>query len=111
MIQLGIFPAPVESKIRNVQLNDQQFDDFARLAGRMAKLRLDAIVNSADWHGWPSNIQANVITEVIKQSREAARGMMLMKNPDVLAAATQSQIDRKRGTDAKTAQKRLEMAQ
>jgi hypothetical protein len=49
MLDLGIAPAKVEKKIRNVELTEQEYDDFARLSGRMAKMRLDTIVKSADW--------------------------------------------------------------
>ena len=93
MLDLGIGPAPVQRKIRNVDLTDAQYDDFSRIAGRTTKVRLDAIVASPDWANWPSNIKATVVQEVIKQSREAARGLMLMKYPQIVRDATQAKID------------------
>jgi hypothetical protein len=90
MLSLGVTPATIERKIRNVDLDDQQYDDFARLAGRMTKQRLDTVVNSPDRQSWPSNVQHDVISEVIKQSREAARGMMMMKYPAIASQATQA---------------------
>jgi hypothetical protein len=92
LLDLGIAPAQVTRKIRNVQLTDQQFDDFTRIAGRMTKMRLDAIVNSADFRAWPNHIKRDVITEVISQSREAARGMMLMKYPQIVKDATTAKL-------------------
>lgn len=109
MIQLGISPTQIERKIRNIDLTDEQHDDFARIAGRMTKQRLDAIVKSPDYQSWPNNIRSTVITEVIRQSREAARGVMFMKYPQLISDGTQAQKDRRMGVDAKSATKRAEM--
>jgi hypothetical protein len=79
MLNLGIAPAPVERTIRNVKLTDVQYDDFARLAGRSAKMRLDAIVRSPDFQTWPASTRYEVMKETITQQREAARGVMMGK--------------------------------
>jgi hypothetical protein len=94
MLNLGISPAAVTRKIRNVDLSDQQYDDYARIAGRMTKMRLDAIVQSPDYQTWPNHIRHDVLTEVIRQSRESARGIVMMKNPDILSAAVKTKLDR-----------------
>jgi hypothetical protein len=88
LAQLGIGIGPVDRTIRGVKLTDQQYDDFARLAGRMTKQRLDVIVNSPDWRQWPPGVRANVVKEVVTQSRESACGMIFMKFPSVYAEAT-----------------------
>jgi hypothetical protein len=54
-VDLGIAPAKVERKLRNQELTDQEYDDFARIAGRPAKVRLDTIVRSPDWQIWPAH--------------------------------------------------------
>ena len=97
MLNLGIAPAKLERKIRNVDLTDQQYDDFARIAGRMAKMRLDVIVKSPDYQTWPNHIRHDVISEVIRQSREAARGLMMMKEPQIVKDAVEAR--RKKMTD------------
>jgi hypothetical protein len=97
MADLGMGPAPVERTIRNVKLDDEQYDDFARIAGRLAKGRLDVIVRSPDFQYWTPAIKRDVITEAIAQSREAARGMMMMKYPSIPAAATQAKRDKFNG--------------
>jgi hypothetical protein len=56
MLDLGIAPAKVERKIRNIELTDQEYDDFARIAGRLAKMRL----RSPDWQTWPPHIRHDV---------------------------------------------------
>lgn len=98
LLSLGIAPASLERKIRNVQLDDNQYDDFQRLAGRMTKQRLDIIVNSADFQSWPSHVQHDVITETIRQSREAARGVLMMKYPQIIREAMDAKRARLTGT-------------
>lgn len=89
MIELDIHPGKVGKEIRNVELTDRQYDDYARLAGRMTKMRLDTIVRSPDYRSWPNHIKHAVIQATVTQSREAARGMMLMKYPQIVKDATE----------------------
>jgi hypothetical protein len=97
MFNLGVYPAYLERKIRNVELTDQQYDQYQVLAGAMAKKRLDAIVNSGQFSSWPAHIQHDVMLETIRQSRETARGVMMMRYPQIMRDATQTKIKRARG--------------
>ena len=99
MLRLGIAPAQVGHFIRNVELTDQERDDFARVAGRMSKMRLDAIVRSPQFSSWPPHVQSLVIQETIKQSREAARGQMMLKYPRIMRDAVQNRLKKIRGED------------
>lgn len=92
MTQLGISPAQPQRKIRNQQLTDQQYDDYSRIAGRMAKMRLDVIVRSPDFQSWPPFVRHDVMKETITQSRETARNMILMKYPSIASAAVQAKL-------------------
>jgi hypothetical protein len=83
ILNLGIDVAKLERKIRNIELTDQEYDDFARIAGRLAKMRLDTIVRSADWQTWPPQIRHEVIAEVIKRSRTVAEGQLFAKYPHI----------------------------
>lgn len=87
MAELGIGLAPSPKKIRNVELTDEQYDDFSRISGRAAKMRLDTIVNSAQWQNWPDHVREQVIREAVKQARESARGLMMMKYPQIMRDA------------------------
>jgi len=97
MLDLGIYPALPERKIRNVELSEQQYDDFARIAGRMTKMRLDAIVHSPDWRTWPNGIRHDVISEVLRQSRESARGRIMMQSPEIPREAADAKMKRATG--------------
>lgn len=96
MEALGMGPSPVERKIMNVKLTDAQYDDFARTAGRSAKMRLDVLVNSPDFHNMPPAIQRQAITEQISASRKAAQGLVMMKYPSIPAEATAAKLARLR---------------
>ena len=87
MLNLGIHPAPVSPRIRNVELTPQQYDDYARIAGRMAKMRLDQIVRSPAFLSWPAQTRYNVVSESIRQSRETAAGVVMMKYPKIITDA------------------------
>jgi|GEM_PF-2322758 len=83
MLQLGKYPAPVERKIRGVELTDEQHAEFAKLAGRMAKSRLDVIVNSPDWKQMPPEARSAVVDAQIRQSREVAAGYIMSRDPTI----------------------------
>jgi len=94
LLELGVSPASVQRKIRGVELTDTQFDDYARMAGRMTKQRLDVIVNSPDWRTWPNYARALIIEETVKQSREVARGMMMAKYRQIAKDATEARQEK-----------------
>lgn len=87
MLNLGIHPAPVSPRIRNVELTPEQYDDYARIAGRMAKMRLDQIVRSPAFLSWPSQTRYTVIQESIRQARETASGVVMMRHPQIITDA------------------------
>lgn len=93
MLRLGVSFGPVPRKIRNVELDDQQYDDFARIAGRTAKMQLDKIVRAPVFQQLPMKVRQDLLNETVKQAREAARGMIMMKYPQIVRQATQDRID------------------
>jgi hypothetical protein len=97
MFDLGIKAARPERKIRGIDLTDQQYDDFTRMAGRMAKLRLDTIVRSPDWQMLPTGIRHDVIAKNIEGARESARGMVMMKYPMIPQQAGEARRKRAAG--------------
>lgn len=96
MVELGLHPAPVERKIRNVELTDEQHLRFAQYAGRMSKARLDVIVRSPDWQQWDPQTRRDVVQAVIRQSREVARGQIMASDPTIIERATAAKLDKLR---------------
>lgn len=95
MDELHIGLAPVERKIRGVPLTPQQYDDYARISGRMAKMELDAIVGSGPAFGMmPPETQIKSIKEIVSQARESAATLIMMQSyggaNDILKAAVAS---------------------
>jgi hypothetical protein len=97
LLNLGIHPAAVGRKIRNVELSDEQYDDYSRLAGRLAKLRMNAIVQSSAFQNMPAYLKHDMIAEQLRQSREVARNMIFMKYPAILVDAQAAKMAKRMG--------------
>jgi hypothetical protein len=94
---LSIYPAAVGRKVRNVELTPEQHDQYARIAGRLAKQNLDRIVLSPSFQSMPNPIKHDLITEALRQSRTVAEGMLFMKNPHILSDAYKFKMQKRQG--------------
>ena len=92
LIDAEVFPAKLDRKIRGVELTEQQYDDYSRVAGRMAKMRVDAVVANQGFHAAPLEIRQQMLTRLITGSREAARSMIMMQNPDIIRQALENKM-------------------
>lgn len=90
-------PSQPERKIRGIQLTDQQYDDYSMLAGEMAKMRLDQIVGMRGFSQIPPEKQAEIIKNTVEKSRETARSIIMMRNPEILRQATQMKLNALKG--------------
>lgn len=80
-------------KIRGVELTEQQYDDYARLAGRMTKMRLNNYVSIPQTASLPSEIQIKTIHSIIESSREGARNIVMMNNIGIVKQAYQNKVN------------------
>lgn len=90
--RLQFFPAMPERKIRGVELTEPQYDDYARIGGRMAKMQLDRIVPAPGFSQLPDAAQHEIISRTISGAREAARSLIMMQNPGIIQAATAAKL-------------------
>lgn len=90
--QSNYWPGAVDRKIRGVTLTDQQYDEFATIAGRMLKQRLQVIVGSPTWNNWDAPTRHDVISEIVRQSRETARGYMFARHQDLVQQAVAAKL-------------------
>jgi len=90
MFKVRVFPGAVERKIRNIELTPDQYDDYQRIAGRVAKMRLDQVVISPFFQQRTPSEQHDIMTEIIRGCRTAATEQMLHKYPNIAADATQA---------------------
>lgn len=97
LLNAGIYPSLPERKIRGVQLTGQEYDDYSRIAGRMAKARLDAMVKQPGFSSIPEGVRREMMTSAISGSRETARSLVMMQNPDIIKKATDAKLARLNG--------------
>lgn len=92
-VHIGI--ARVPKTIRGVQLTEQQYDDFSRLAGRMAKLHLDNLVRPG-FERLPAGQQIELMHQMITDARSAASDLVIARSMggdnDILRLAAKAKI-------------------
>jgi hypothetical protein len=87
MLNLNLFPSMPERKLVGVQLTDKQYDDYARVGGQMAKMRLNALIGTPGFSALPEGAQTKVITQTMEASRRAAGELVKMQNPQIIQQA------------------------
>jgi hypothetical protein len=94
---LGVFPAPVKRQIRGVDLTDEQHYEYAKVAGRLAKMQLNAFVAAPGFNTIPAGIRVQKINDIITHAREAAAARIMMQNPDIIRDARDNKLEKLRG--------------
>jgi hypothetical protein len=92
---LGIGVNPPEKAINGVQLSDQQYDDYARIAGITKKQILDNTITTPEFSNMPPQLQIKMIDRIGKGATQQARTAVLTKSfgskdpnyPDITAAS------------------------
>jgi hypothetical protein len=90
LASLGAYPAKLERKVRGVDLTAEQYDELARIAGRTAKMRVDALVRMPGFQTLPVGAQREAAGKAISEAREMARGIIMMMNPEIIAKALEN---------------------
>lgn len=93
MEALKVAPGKLTRKIRGIQLTDQQYDEYAMLAGRMTKLQLNSVVALPGFDQMPAAIRIELIHKAISSSREIARSNIMAQDPTIIRRAIQAKID------------------
>jgi hypothetical protein len=96
LLSAGYFPGKLSRKIRGVELTDQQYDDYARIAGRTAKVRLNAQIGVISNPNIPANIRHDMIASTIKEARESAMTLVMMESTHSDNNVWQKALDAKR---------------
>jgi len=104
LLRLGVAPSPVERRIRGQTLSDQQYDDYARLAGGLTKSNLDTFVRSPQWFQIPDASKRDVIEHAFKANREGAANMVMARQPEIMANATARKTAHASGQDIRPIQ-------
>ncbi len=83
-----------DRNIEGVRLTPAEYDQYTEIAGKNAKAYLDELVKQPGFQKLspgPDGMKAEMIKNVINSSREQARGMMMMRNPELRDRAIQTQ--------------------
>lgn len=98
MQRLQINKDQPQRKIQNVELTQQQYDDYVRLEGRMAKQMLDAIITPDLVGRMPPGITTMLINKLIDKSRTIAQKQVMFGSlggqDDIVAKAMQLKLNR-----------------
>jgi hypothetical protein len=89
---LGVFPAQLERKIRGAKLDPEQYAEFQRTAGQLAKMQLDQIVDNPQWDLVPEFARKELVESTIRESRQSAEGLMQMRHPELIEQAMQLRV-------------------
>lgn len=92
LLKIGMFPSQPQRKIRGIELNEQQYDEYSRISGRMAKMRLNNIVAQDGFTSIPDAQKIQVVKKIMEASRETARKVIMMKNPEIMQQAVQKKF-------------------
>ena len=106
MMAAEFFPAKLPSEILGVPLTAKQYDDYTRVAGHLAKMRMDALVNTPGFTGQPAGYQQKIMGETLSAARKVGADWVLMQpeNSGILRqsiAAKAAQMQGKTASEVK----------
>ena len=84
------YPAKIRRDVRGVPLTDQQYDDLARTAGRLAKMRMDTLVSTPGFLSLPAGLQRTQMQQVLSSSRKTGEDWLMLQpgNENIIRQAT-----------------------
>lgn len=95
---LGYQPDYPPRAIRGVHLNDAQYDDYVRIAGRLSKMQLESLVSQAEWSAVPDASKLPIMRGIIRKSRDIAQTSIMLKSQggenDIVRKATDAKLAR-----------------
>jgi hypothetical protein len=100
LIRLKVWPAPVQRKIRGVELTPEQYDKYQTYAGRFMRYNLQLLTGSEGWPQIPEYARTEAIQKTVTKSRAAATSLMLMENPDLIEKAVAERVKKINGSNA-----------
>lgn len=89
-------PWPPQDRIRGRPLTADQYDDYVRLSGRMAHMRLTDVIQSQGWEAVPAARRLSIMKSVIRTSRDAAATSIMLQSQggpnDIMRAAKDAKM-------------------
>lgn len=78
----------LSDKIKNVQLTEQQYDDYSRIAGQMTYARLSKVIQIPGFNKMPPQHQMTLIEKTVTDCRHLAATNVMKMNHDLITQAT-----------------------
>jgi hypothetical protein len=84
------YPAKILRNVKGVPLTDQQYDDLARVSGRLAKMRMDDLVRTPGFLALPAGLQNKQMQQTLASSRKAGEDWLMIQpgNENILRQST-----------------------
>jgi len=83
MLRLGIFKSGVSKKLAGVDLTQEEYAEYQRIAGRLARDHLQRMVGSTGWKSLSDKDKEDMIRKIFDMQRKEARKQILAKFPDI----------------------------
>lgn len=100
MARLGISKATPAREIKDVDLTPQQYYDYARLGGRVARMFVENLTSQPTYGNLPDGIKKQEMNKMINKGRDIARSYVQMNSigdeNDLVAKANQLLLQRVR---------------
>jgi len=80
VMRLGMTMSPADHKINNVELTPEQYDQYVRESGRLAKMNLDDLIEKPSYQNAPDGSKKMMIKKQIDGMRKAARAHVIMES-------------------------------
>ncbi|RAU21074.1 hypothetical protein CU669_15060 [Paramagnetospirillum kuznetsovii] len=91
MERLGITMSKLKRDIRGVELTDQQYGDYQRLAGRLTRQVLEQTINAPGWNTVSDFARRETLSKIVTGTRQQAQAAIIAQSRggsnDILAQA------------------------
>lgn len=77
IVRLGIGIQPLRQTLGSVEISDSEFDELQEEAGRLAKQRIDRLVNSPVWEKLSDDKKEDIIRDSFSQARRVAKRLII----------------------------------
>jgi hypothetical protein len=102
MLRVGLWKPAVSRDIRGVDLSADQYDQYQKVAGKLTRFMLDAVVGKPGWNYLPAERQYEIMDKAFNSARETARNYVTVKNTDLMKAVISKRIEQITGTPPKS---------
>jgi hypothetical protein len=85
-----------------VDLSADQYDQYQKVAGKLTRFMLDAVVGKPGWNYLPAERQYEIMDKAFNSARETARNYVTVKNPDLMKGVISKRIEQITGKPPKS---------